>query len=247
MIVLKSSQEIDCMKRGGQILAEIFSRIQETVRPGISTKALDTIAVDLINSSKVKSAFLGYRGFPSTICTSINEELVHGIPGKRKLAEGDIISIDIGILSEGYYVDKAVTVPVGEISQEADSLLSVTREALSKGVEKSVDGNRLSDVSGAIQRLVEEHGFSVVRDYVGHGIGRQLHEDPQIPNFVPLPNDTRLKAGMVLALEPMVNKGGYKVKVLSDGWTVVTKDKSLSAHFEDTVAITEHGPEVLTQ
>ncbi len=247
MIIIKSPREIKALRRSAQIVAQICERLKGEIKPGVTTRKLDEIAVGLIKKYNAKPAFLGYKGFPASICTSINKELVHGIPGERKLVSGDIISIDVGIFFEGYCGDMAVTVPVGEVSKGVKKLLQVTKEALYKGIAKAEDSFYLSDISHAIQTFVERNGFSVVRDFVGHGIGREMHEEPQIPNFGPPGKGPRLNVGMVLALEPMVNMGGWQVKVLDDGWTVVTIDGSLSCHFEHMVAITENGPEILTE
>jgi methionyl aminopeptidase len=247
MIIFKTPLEIQLMKEAGRIVAETHLELQKAIAPGITTAELDLIAEKYIRAQGATPAFKGYHGFPASICASINEELVHGIPGLRKLKSGDIISIDVGAEYNGYYGDAAVTLPVGEILPEAQKLLQVTQEALRKGIEQAVINNRLSDISHAIQKFVEENGFSVVRDYVGHGIGRQMHEDPQVPNFGKPGFGPKLKPGMVLAIEPMVNMGTYEVYTLQDNWTVVTNDKKLCAHFEHTVAITEEGPEILTK
>lgn len=247
MIVIKSPREIKALKKSGQIVARICEKLTREVRPGVTTKKLDEIAGELIKKYNVKPAFLGYRGFPATICTSINEEVVHGIPGNRVLVSGDIISLDVGIILEEYCGDMAITVPVGDISNEAKGLLKVTEESLYKGIAQANVSSYLGDISHAIQTFVEANGFSVVRDFVGHGIGRQMHEEPQIPNFGQPGQGPRLSAGMVLALEPMVNMGRWQVKVLSDGWTVVTADGKLSCHFEHMVAISDNGPEILTR
>ncbi|NLY29920.1 MAG: type I methionyl aminopeptidase, partial [Firmicutes bacterium] len=215
--------------------------------PGITTASLDALAEEFIRDHNAIPAFKGYNGYPASICVSVNEEVVHGIPGARVLKGGDIVSIDIGVVVDGFYGDMARTYPVGEISEEAKRLISVTETALKKGIAAAVVGNRISDIGHAVQSCVEAHGMSVVRDFVGHGIGRNMHEEPQIPNFGRPGYGPRLKPGMVLAIEPMVNVGGWEVVVLSDNWTVVTADRSLSAHFEDTVAVTEGGPLVLTQ
>lgn len=227
-------------------MAQALQRLKEAIRPGVTTGELDRLAEDFIRRHGGMPAFKGYRGYPASLCVSVNEEVVHGIPGDRKLREGDIVSLDLGVVMEGYYGDAAITVPVGEISEEARRLLKVTEEALYKGIEQARPGKRLSDISYAIQKHVEGAGFSVVRDFVGHGIGRELHEDPQVPNFGPPNQGPRLQPGMVLAIEPMVNTGTWKVRILENQWTVVTEDGGLSAHFEHTVAITEKGPEILT-
>ncbi len=247
MITLKSDRELLYMRDAGKVVAGAHQEVAKAVREGVTTGELDKIAEDYIVSQGAKPSFKGYYGFPASICASVNEQVVHGFPGLRRLKNGDIISIDIGAELNGYHGDAAVTLPVGEIDQEVERLLNVTKESLSKGIEQAVIGNRLSDISHAIQKHVETNGFSVVRDYVGHGIGRNMHEDPQVQNFGMPGRGPRLKHGMVLAIEPMVNLGTYEVETLSDNWTVVTKDKKPSAHFEHTVAITENGPEILTR
>ncbi len=246
MIIIKSLQEIELMRQAGRIVAGTLQELAGAVRPGITTIQLDTLARQYIQKSGARPAFLGYHGFPATICTSLNEEVVHGIPGLRRLKAGDIISIDVGVFYKGYYGDAAATFPVGEVSPLAKRLLEVTRESLYKGIEKAYPGNRLYDISAAIQTYVESRGFSVVRSYVGHGIGSEMHEEPQVPNFGLPGKGPLLEAGMVLAIEPMVNAGTWEVETLSDDWTVVTKDRNLSAHFEHTVAIMQDGPEILT-
>ena len=247
MIILKSTREIELMAKAGRITAQAHQIVKEAIAPGITTKELDRLVEEFFKKVGAIPAFKGYRGFPASICTSVNDQVVHGIPSDDVvLQEGDILSVDIGAIYDGYFGDAAVTYPVGKISPEAEKLLSVTAEALMQGIAQAVEGNRLSDISAAIQQWVESHGFSVVRDYVGHGIGQQMHEDPQIPNFGRPGFGPRLEAGMVFALEPMVNAGTYHVKALADGWTVVTVDGSLSAHFEHTVAITPQGPRILT-
>lgn len=246
MIIIKSLQEIELMRQAGRIVAGTLQELAGAVRPGITTIQLDTLARQYIQKSGARPAFLGYHGFPATICTSLNEEVVHGIPGLRRLKAGDIISIDVGVFYKGYYGDAAATFPVGEVSPLAKRLLEVTRESLYKGIEKAYPGNRLYDISAAIQTYVESRGFSVVRSYVGHGIGSEMHEEPQVPNYGLPGKGPLLEAGMVLAIEPMVNAGTWEVETLSDDWTVVTKDRNLSAHFEHTVAIMQDGPEILT-
>ena len=247
MIVLKSEEELLLMREAGRLVAEAQALIEKHLKPGITTKELDQLIPSFLKEKKAQSTFLGYRGFPAHICTAVNEEVVHGIPGKRELSSGDIIGIDIGIRLKGYCGDRAVTYPVGKISSQAKELLKVTEEALYKGIEKAVVGNRLSDISHAIQSYVEGRGYSVVRDYVGHGIGQKMHEDPPVPHFGPPGRGPRLKEGMVLAIEPMVNIGDFGVKVKRDNWTVVTEDGSLSAQFEHTVALTKKGPWILTE
>jgi len=247
MIIRKSDFEIDLMRIAGRIVAETHQVLAKAIRPGVSTKELDQIAEDFIRSKGAIPSFLGYGGFPGSICTSINEELVHGIPSNRVLQEGDIISIDIGAEYKGYHGDSAWTYGVGNLSDLAKKLMKVTEESLYKGLEKATPNHRLSDISHAIQQYVEAHGFSIVREYVGHGIGQNLHEDPQIPNYGPPNRGPRLKPGMALAIEPMVNAGERYVKTLSDNWTVVTQDKSLSAHYEHTIIITDSGHEITTK
>jgi methionyl aminopeptidase len=246
VIIIKSPREIEQLKKSCAIVVEVFRELKKVVAPGITTKELDQISEKIILSRGALPAFKGYRGFPASLCVSINEEVVHGIPSQRKLKEGDIVSLDAGVNLNGYFGDGAVTLPVGEVGREAKRLLEVTERALYIGIEKTRAGNRLFDISYAIQSWVESHGFSVVRDFVGHGIGRDLHEEPQIPNFGSPHQGPRLEKGMVFALEPMVNEGTYEVKVLSDGWTVVTADGKRSAHFEHTIAITDGGAEILS-
>ena len=246
VIIIKSPREIEQMRRSNLIVAEVFQGLKKVIGPGISTQELDRITESIILLKGAVPAFKGYRGFPASLCISINEEIVHGIPSQRRLREGDIVSLDVGVNLNGYFGDGAITLPVGEVDQEARRLLEVTEKALSIGIEKAKLGNRLSDISYAIQSWVESQGFSVVRDFVGHGIGRDLHEEPQIPNFGSPHQGPRLEKGMVFALEPMVNEGTYEVKILSDGWTVVTADGKRSAHFEHTIAITEKGAEILS-
>ncbi|RDV83381.1 type I methionyl aminopeptidase [Ammonifex thiophilus] len=247
MIHRKSERELQYMREAGRIVALTLQELEKAIRPGVTTKELDSLAEEFIRRQGARPAFKGLYGFPASICTSINEEVVHGIPGPRRLREGDIISIDVGTEVEGYHGDGAWTFPVGEISEEAARLLEVTREALYRGIEKAVAGNRLTDISYAIQTYVESHGFSVVRDFVGHGIGRRMHEEPQVPNFGPPGRGPRLEEGMTLAIEPMVNAGTYEVEVLPDNWTVVTKDRRLSAHFEHTIAVRKTRAEILTR
>ncbi|MBM7853847.1 methionyl aminopeptidase [Desulfohalotomaculum tongense] len=247
MISCKSERELNYMRDAGKLVAETHRELQQAVKPGISTKELDTVAEDFIIKHGARPAFKGLYGFPATICASVNEEVVHGIPGLRKLETGDIISIDLGAEINGYYGDAARTLPVGSVSDEALELMRVTEQALYIGIDNAVSGNRLSDISHAIQSYVEAHGFSVVRDYVGHGIGSKLHEEPQVPNFGRPGRGPRLKQGMTLAIEPMVNVGTFEVQTLPNNWTVVTRDKKLSAHFEHTIAITDDVPEILTK
>ncbi|MFA7256652.1 MAG: type I methionyl aminopeptidase [Kiritimatiellales bacterium] len=246
MIVIKTPLEIDAMRCVNRMTARVRDELAAMVRPGISTLELGNTAFELIREFGGTSAFYGYHGFPGQICVSVNEEVVHGIPGKRVIKEGDVVSIDAGITFGGFIGDTAITVAAGEISDEKKKLLEVTRAALDAGIAKAVSGNRLGDISYAIQTVVEAAGFSVVREFVGHGIGRDMHEDPQIPNFGKPGHGPKLKPGMTLAIEPMVNIGGPKVKVLDDNWTAVTCDGSVSAHFEHTVAVGIAAPEILT-
>lgn len=246
MIIVKSPREIEQLKNSNTIVAEVFRELRKMVVPGVMTQELDRVAEELILLKGATPAFKGYRNYPATLCISINEEVVHGIPGPRKLREGDIVSIDVGVNLRGYFGDAAITFPVGEIDQGAKRLLEATEKALHIGIGMAREGNRLHDISHAIQKWVEANGFSVVRDFVGHGIGRNLHEEPQIPNFGSPGQGPRLERGMVFALEPMVNEGSFEVKILSDGWTVVTTDGKRSAHFEHTIAITDGKAEILS-
>lgn len=247
MIVSKSNVELDLMREAGRIVALTHKELQKAVLPGITTKELDQIADDFIRKQGALPSFKGYHGYPASICASVNEVIVHGISGNQVLQEGDIISIDIGANIHGFHGDSAWTYAVGQISETAQKLLDVTEAALFKGLEQAKDGNRLSDIGHALQQYVESHGFSVVREFVGHGIGRQMHEDPSIPNYGPPGLGPRLKTGMTLAIEPMVNVGSFHTKTLQDNWTVVTADGSLAAHFEHTVAVTPDGPDILTK
>jgi methionyl aminopeptidase len=244
--MLKSDKEIEVMATASRIVAQTLKELRSMAQPGVTTMELDEAAELTIRRLGGVPAFKGYRNFPRTLCVSVNEEVVHGIPSRRRLQEGDIVGLDLGAIVEGYYGDAAVTVAVGAVPAPAHRLMQVTQQALYDGIAQARVGNRLSDISHAVQRRAEAAGFSVVTDFVGHGIGRQLHEEPQIPNFGPPGQGPRLRAGMVLAIEPMVNAGGSAVKVLADRWTVVTQDGSLSAHFEHTIAISEGGPRVLT-
>ncbi len=247
MIVLKSAREIAIMRRAGHILAGVVERLRGFVKPGMSTLDVDQDVEAYIHREGAAPAFKGYRGFPATACISINEEVVHGIPSaKRKIREGDIVGLDLGCIVEGYYADCAFTLPIGTVPANVQKLLDVTRESLDLGIQECLPGRRLSDVSHAVQSHVEANGFAVVRAFVGHGIGRALHEEPQIPNFGDPGRGPQLKPGMVFAIEPMVTMGSCEVRILEDGWTAVTQDGSLAAHFEHTVAVTENGPEVLT-
>ncbi|MFH1102744.1 MAG: type I methionyl aminopeptidase [Pseudomonadota bacterium] len=247
MVIIKSPKEIEKIRRSNQIVAQILKTLESEVRPGIHTLYLNDLSEKLAVEGNAVPAFKGYRGYPFALCASVNSVVVHGFPNKTPLREGDIVSLDFGILFNGYYGDAATTVAVGRLSESARKLTDVTRESLYKGIDKAVPDGRLSDISHAIQSHVESNGFSVVRKFVGHGIGSKLHEDPQIPNFGKSGTGVRLKPGMTLAIEPMVNEKGYEVEILEDGWTAVTKDGSMSAHFEHTIAITENGPAVLSQ
>ena len=247
MIIIKSNDEIARMRKPNRIVAELLDYLEGMIHPGITTKELDTRAEEFIVKHGGRPAFKGYHGFPATICASINEEVVHGIPGKRRLKEGDIVGIDLGVIFDGFYGDAAKTFAVGKIDRQAQRLLEVTEASLYKGIEQAIPGNRLYDISHAVQVHAEGAGFSVVRDFVGHGIGRELHEEPQVPNYGPPHQGPKLEAGMTIAIEPMINEGTWQVKVLKDGWTVVTADGRRSAHFEHTIAITENGPEILTK
>ncbi len=246
MIIRKSRSELEKMRRAGLIVAETLRELRKMVEPGITTRQLDSAAEKKIRAIGAYPTFKGYRKFPSSICASVNDEVVHGIPSERKLREGDVIKIDCGATLDGYVGDAAITVPVGNISPAVERLIEVTRTSLFRAVEKMVPGNRLYDVSYAVQEFVEENGFSIVRDFCGHGIGQQMHEDPQVPNYGRRGTGPKLKAGWVLAIEPMVNLGTHEVQILSDGWTVKTKDGRASCHFEHTIAVTEDGPVVLT-
>ena len=248
MIVLKSEREIALMRRAGHILADVMDRLRALVKPGMSTLDVDADVEAFIMGRDARPAFKGYRGFPATVCISINEEVVHGIPSaRRRIKDGDIVGLDLGCIVDGYYADCAFTLAVGEVPPVVQKLLDVTRESLDLAIKECWPGRRLSDVSHAVQAHVEAHGFSVVRAFVGHGIGRALHEDPQVPNFGDPGRGPQLRPGMVLALEPMVTMGGWEVTILDDGWTAVTKDGSLAAHFEHTVVVTDGEPEVLTR
>ncbi|MBI4340929.1 MAG: type I methionyl aminopeptidase [Candidatus Omnitrophica bacterium] len=246
MIELKTEPELEVMRRAGRIVAGLLEHLAGAVRAGLKTRQLDEASAAYLRQAGATPAFLGYRGFPATVCVSVNEEVVHGIPGNRILREGDLVSLDAGAILDGWYADAAVTVAVGAVSKDARRLMDATRQALEDGIRQAVIGNRLSDISHAVQQRVEAQGFGIVRDFVGHGIGRALHEDPPIPNFGVPHAGPRLKAGMVLAIEPMVTLGSHEVQLQADGWTAITKDRSLAAHFEHTVAVTDHGPEVLT-
>ncbi len=246
MINLKTAHEIDLMARAGSLLASVLPPLREACVPGIKTIELDQIADRLIRQGGATPGFLGYNGFPRSICVSINDEAVHGIPGNRRVAEGDVVCLDLGLVLEGFWADVGITVGAGRISKEAERLITVTEQALYVGIDKARPGGYMGDISSAIQRHVEAAGFSVIRQFVGHGIGRQMHEDPQVPNYGSPGAPPRLKAGMTLAIEPMVNAGSHEVFMKPDGWTICTVDGSLSAYFEHTVAITDRGPVVLT-
>jgi methionyl aminopeptidase len=247
-IVCKSSAELEKMYESGQVVWGILTALRAMVRPGLATMDLEAFAEKRTAELGARPAFKGYLGYPCVLCTSINDEVVHGIPSTgRKLREGDIVSLDFGVEREGYYADAALTLPVGAVSEDAENLIRVTREALDRAIEKVRLGNRLSDVSHAVESWVRQHGYSVVREFVGHGIGTKMHEEPQLPNYGEPGRGPRLQEGMVLAIEPMVNAGGAAVKVLEDKWTAVTADHSRSAHFEHTVAVTSNGPWVLTR
>ena len=246
-IKIKSSEEIEILRQAGKILASVIRELKSSLKSGIKTKDIDVFAEKLMQKYGVSPAFKGYRGFPACVCVSINEEVVHGIPGERVLKEGDIVSLDVGIIYKNFYSDTAVTVGIGSIEPRLEKLLEVTYAALYKGIEKPLVNNHLSDISHAVQHFVESNNFSVVRDFVGHGIGRSLHEEPEIPNFGPPQEGPLLKEGMVLAIEPMVNMGAWQTKIGSDGWTVTTEDGKPSAHFEHTILVTQNGPEILTQ
>lgn len=247
MVILKQLDEIDKARASNRIVAEVLSVLREKVKPGVTTRELDKIAEGVTEKRGARPAFKGYRGYPYSLCTSVNEEVVHGMPSNRILVEGDIIGLDFGVCYQGLYGDSAITLPVGRVSEQATRLMQVTEQSLYSAIHQACDGNRLGDISAAVQETVEAAGYSVVRDFVGHGIGKNMHEDPQIPNFGKKGRGIELKRGMILAIEPMVNAGKYKVKILSDGWTVITADGSLSAHFEHSVAITDNGPEILSK
>ena len=247
MILLKSPQEIARMEVANRIVAEILEEVKERVRPGVETRELDELAEEGCRRRQVEPAFKGYRGYPGSICVSVNEEVVHGIPGPRRLKDGDLVSLDFGVRCDGFYGDMALTLPVGEVSPQARKLLEATRESLDAAIAQVKVGARLTDISHAVQTVVEGQGFAVIREFVGHGIGRSLHEDPQIPNFGPPGRGPVLQAGMTMAIEPMTSNGSWRVRILADGWTAVTQDGSLAAHFEHTVALTDKGVMVLSR
>jgi methionyl aminopeptidase len=247
-VEIKSEEEIALMREAGRIVCEILDELERAVAPGVTTWDLDALAEKLIYAKGARPAFKGYRGFPACLCASVNDEVVHGIPSKRrKLQEGDLMKLDFGVVYRGYYGDSARTVPVGQVSSEAQALLEATREALRRGIQSMQPGNRIGDIGHAMQSYVEARGYSVVRDFTGHGIGRHLHEKPEVPNYGKPGSGMKLRPGMVLAVEPMVNQGTHEVELLDDDWTAVTTDNKLSAHFEHTVLITEGGPEILTR
>jgi methionyl aminopeptidase len=247
MISYKSPREIEAMRKAGKIVADLLELISEKIRPGITTKKLDLLAAEYYRKTNSRSAFLGYQGFPANICVSIDDEVVHGIPSDRKLVEGQIVSVDVGAVFDGFYGDSARSFNVGQAEEANQKLLDATWKALFKGIEQCRVGKKLGDLSWAIQNYAESQGFSVVRDLVGHGIGRKMHEEPQVPNFGEPDTGIEFTEGLVLAIEPMINSGKYEVKILPDGWTIVTADGSNSAHFEHTVAITSNGPDILTK
>jgi methionyl aminopeptidase len=247
MILLKSLQEIAKMEVANRIVAEILEGVKEKVQPGIETRELDELAEEMCRQRRVKPAFKGYRGYPRSICVSVNEEVVHGIPGPRRLKAGDVVSLDFGVKYEGYYGDAAITVGVGDVGQKARALIAATEESLYAGIAQVKVGKRLSDISHAVQTVVEGAGFGVIREFVGHGIGRSLHEDPQIPNFGPPDRGPTLQVGMTFAIEPMTSMGSWQVRILQDGWTAVTQDGSCAAHFEHSVAVTENGVLILSR
>jgi len=247
MVILKSHEEVERMRESNMIVGDILSGLKDLVQPGVATLELDAYAEAETIRRKAIPAFKGYRNFPYTLCVSINSEVVHGFPSKRVLSEGDIVSIDFGVLYKGYYGDSAATFAVGAVSKEATRLMKVTRKALYRGIEHAMPGKRLGDISSAVQKTAETEGYGIVRDFVGHGIGTALHEDPQVPNYGRKGRGIELKPGLVIAIEPMVNEGTYEIRIQPDGWTVVTKDGRLSAHFEHTIAITDNGPIILSK
>ncbi|GAB6267489.1 methionine aminopeptidase [Smithella sp. SC_K08D17] len=247
MVILKLPDEIEKARTSNRIVAEVLNRLREKVKPGVRTRELDKLAAEIADKKGAKPAFKGYNGYPYALCVSVNEVVVHGMPSERILEEGDIVGLDFGVCYQGFFGDAAITLPLGRVTQKASRLMQVTEQSLYAGIEQAKAGNRLGDISAAVQDIVEAAGYSVVRDFVGHGIGKSLHEEPQIPNFGKKGRGIELKSGMILAIEPMVNEGNYKVEILPDGWTVVTKDGSLSAHFEHSIAITDNGPEILSK
>ena len=245
-IILKSPEEIEKIAAAGKIVADVLLKIKESGKPGVTTSDLEKVAVEWIRKHKAKPAFLGYRGFPKSLCVSVNEEVVHGIPGKRILKEGDIVGLDCAVIYDDFVADSAMTVPVGVVSERAKKIMKITEECLYRGIDQVVSGNRIGDIGHAVQKHAEAHGYGVVRDFVGHGVGKAMHEEPQVPNYGEAGTGKRISPGMVIAIEPMINEGTEVVDVLSDKWTVVTRDKKLSAHFEHTVVCTEEGPRILT-
>ncbi len=246
MIFLKSSRELEAIRRSGKITASVLTELMAAARPGVTTKQLDELAERRIREQGGVPTFLGYRGYTASICTSVNDEVVHGIPGDRALRDGDLLSIDIGTTLDGFVSDSAVTVPVGSVSAEARRLMDVTQESLMAGIAAMQVGNRIGDIGAAVSAVAEGNGYGVVRELVGHGVGRDMHEDPQVPNFGSAGTGTELRRGLVLAIEPMITQGDYAVEILKDGWTVVTADGKLAAHFEHTIAVTDEGPRILT-
>jgi methionyl aminopeptidase len=246
-MVLKTKAELEGMRRAGKVVAALLKLMEQEVRPGVTTQQLDAAAEKFIRSQGAAPAFKGYHGFPASICASVNEEVVHGVPGQKILQEGDIVGIDVGAIVDGYYADAARTFPVGRVDPESQKLIEVTREAMRQGIAKAVEGNRVSDISHAVQQYAEKHGYGVVRKYTGHGIGKNLHEEPQVPNFGKPNQGPKLVEGMALAIEPMLNAGSYEVDELADGWTVVTRDGKRSAHFEQSIVVGKTQPEVLTE
>lgn len=247
MVILKTPDEIEKARASNHIVAEVLSVLRDKIKPGVSTKELDRIAERIAQKRGAKPAFKGYRGYPYSLCVSVNEEVVHGMPSNRVLVEGDIVGLDFGVIYQGFCGDSAITLPVGKVSEQAARLMRVTEQSLDAAIAQAYEGKRLGDISAAVQETAESAGYSVVRDFVGHGIGKEMHEEPQIPNYGKKGRGIELKKGMILAVEPMVNAGKYKVNVLSDGWTVITADGSLSAHFEHSIAITDNGPDVLSK
>ncbi|MCL4533389.1 MAG: type I methionyl aminopeptidase [Deltaproteobacteria bacterium] len=246
MISLKNKTDIEGIKKSGQIVRKVLNELAEITKPGIRTIEYDIKAEQISSSLNASPAFKGYGGFPYSVCVSVNEDVVHGFPSQRRLKEGDIVSLDFGIYYNGYYADAAITVPVGKISDNASKLIEVTQQALNIGISKAVMGNKINDISKAVEEYAVTNKFSVVRDFVGHGVGFKLHEDPQVPNYYIESNDVLINEGLVIAIEPMINESSYKVKIKQNKWTVTTKDKKLSAHFEHTVAVTKEGPQILT-
>ncbi|MDD5174265.1 MAG: type I methionyl aminopeptidase [Candidatus Omnitrophica bacterium] len=246
MIILRSDEEVGQIRKAGLIVALVLDKLKTHAKPGVETGELDRIALEEILKNKALPAFKGYKGYPANICVSVNEVVVHGIPGKRRLKDGDIVSMDVGVKSGNYFADAAITVGVGAVSDAARKLMKITEESLYRGIENARPGKRLYDISANVQECVEKNGFSVVRSFVGHGIGEKIHEEPEIPNFGKRNSGPRLERGMILAIEPMVNEGSYEVEILDDGWTAVTKDRKLSAHFEHTIAVRDGAAEILT-